>query len=336
MVSPQDEYFHERNDSPFWNESAWFSFAIPERDTNGFIYFYHRPNLGFSVGGCGLWDPTGDSAHTCIHHQWDMHPLAPETNMFDFSLPSGLSVECVEPLHTYRITYNSPDCEMELTWRAFMAPAASGFSQGLAEWAVGAVKDGASGKGHYEQMGRMTGSVLMEGERLEIDCFSARDHSWGPREISEVARGDWPWAVVSEDHAFFVVASSDLKPEQDPGHGTTERIGAGWYRRDGVTSSVVTGTRRAERDPQGRPVKVVIEATDELGRELHAVATPVNLLNWQGYPFMLVWWSLARWEVNGEQGWGEVQDYWPINQSRRLIRRPVREGVAWTAQPSLS
>jgi len=60
MITPRDEYFHERSDDPHWNESGWFSFMVPERRLSGMVYCYHRPNLGYSTGGFAAWDPSGD------------------------------------------------------------------------------------------------------------------------------------------------------------------------------------------------------------------------------------------------------------------------------------
>lgn len=41
MITPRDEFFHERNDDPHWNESGWFSFMVPERSLSGMMYRYH-------------------------------------------------------------------------------------------------------------------------------------------------------------------------------------------------------------------------------------------------------------------------------------------------------
>lgn len=39
-----DEGFHPRTDDPWWNESSFITFRIPERRLFGIIYFYFRPN----------------------------------------------------------------------------------------------------------------------------------------------------------------------------------------------------------------------------------------------------------------------------------------------------
>jgi len=60
-IEIQDDYLHkDRTDHPYWNESAWFSFMEPSRDLSGFVYFHHRPNMGYTMGGVAAWDPSGD------------------------------------------------------------------------------------------------------------------------------------------------------------------------------------------------------------------------------------------------------------------------------------
>ncbi|HVW32262.1 MAG TPA: hypothetical protein VHL53_06970, partial [Acidimicrobiia bacterium] len=65
LIRPQDDYFHKdiQTDDPFWNESAWFPFHVPERELCGFVYMNHRPNMNFSMTGVGLWDPTGEETY---------------------------------------------------------------------------------------------------------------------------------------------------------------------------------------------------------------------------------------------------------------------------------
>ena len=50
-----DEVFHPAGDDEHCCESGWFGFAIPERDINGFVYYFHDVRTGISGGGphCG-------------------------------------------------------------------------------------------------------------------------------------------------------------------------------------------------------------------------------------------------------------------------------------------
>jgi len=166
----------------------------------------------------------------------------------------------------------------------------------------------------------MTGTLVLHGEEIQIDCFSQRDHSWGKRRYTTNPRSDFPWAIASEDHAFHLWAISDLPFDDDPIIGTTENVITGWYRKDGVTSKVISGSRHViERGDDGRPLSVRLEATDELGRELHAVGTAKNWLNWYAYQ-MFQWWSLAEFEFDGVHAYGEMQDLFPIHQGRQFVR----------------
>jgi hypothetical protein len=50
-MSESDEIFHPPGDDPYWNESGWFGFNIPERNINGFVYYFHDVRTGVSGGG---------------------------------------------------------------------------------------------------------------------------------------------------------------------------------------------------------------------------------------------------------------------------------------------
>jgi hypothetical protein len=101
---PEDDRFHPRNDDPYWNESSWISFMIPEHNINGMVYFYHRPNMNHSAGGPVLWDGNGEEIYNCLYWDWNtVQPHPPGCDMNDFSLENGLTVELVEPLKELRL-----------------------------------------------------------------------------------------------------------------------------------------------------------------------------------------------------------------------------------------
>ena len=98
-------------------------------------------------------------------------PLAPDANMFDFQAVNSFSAKCVEPLKKLEFEYGSEGCELDLTWTAVREPQFSGSRP----------RGRRVGPDHFEQIGRMTGTVKLEslgGEELEIDSFSMRDHTW--------------------------------------------------------------------------------------------------------------------------------------------------------------
>ena len=75
-----------------------------------------------------------------------------------------------------------------------------------------------------------------------------------------------------------------------------------------------------ERDRTGRPVRYLLQASDSLGRRLEAEGKVRNMLNWQGYSWLMTYWSLVEWSFDGQTAYGEGQDYWPLQQSRNFMR----------------
>ena len=326
MITPEDDLFHPRNEDPSWNESAFFTFCLPERDLSGLIYFYHRPNLGISAGGPIIWDATGEEIYNCLYWDWDTCQQMPaDAQMYDFVLPNTLALTTLELGERYRATYSRHDCELELTWESLVPahemrrisgetnPSLPGW------WSDKGVQQG-SATGHYDQVGRVHGSISVEGETFAIDCFANRDRTWGPRHVPRNHVG-YSWGVVDADHSFHAPSRSFLPIDQDPIIGTTETVTAGWYLRDGVTGELESGERRVERGHDGRPVREIIDAVDSKGRDLHVEGRPVNLLKWTGYTETLDWVSLTRWDLDGETAWGEIHDYYDFRTHRRVHTR---------------
>lgn len=311
MIEPSDDLFHRRNDNPYWNESAWFGFSMPEHNRHGFIHFYHRPNMGYTVTNIGLWDPSGETQADCLYYNYDLTAIDPYGQMFDFASESGLRVSCLEPLRSYRLRYGAEGCEFDLTFTAVMEPHATGFPTGMEEY----------GKGHYEHGGKLAGSIEIDGDVVEVDAWCDRDHSWGARRVVNNPRGAFHWALASEGNGFHINAVTDLKPADDPIFGTTEPVISGYYLRDGVVGTVSGGELMTERSPDGRPQRVHIRADDGLGRELRAEGRPTNWFDmyWHSFP-LFQWWSSMNWTFDGCDGTGEIQDYFTTWQTRRFLR----------------
>jgi hypothetical protein len=315
MITPQDEYFHERNDDPHWNESGWFSFMVPERRLSGMVYCYHRPNMGYSTGGFAAWDPSGDTYDSCVWYDLEqIWPLQPDTEMFDFSLPSGLTVACVEPQQQYQLQYKDDGCEVDFTWRRVHPPFSPPLPTSQGQW----------GRHHYDQIGRMTGRLAVDGETVDVDGWSMRDRSWGPRRVAKDQRGRFVWGIASEDHAFLVWASAAQPFDTDPLVGVPERVVSGWYLRDGVLGSIVEGESFVyERRDDGAPLADRIRAVDDRGRELVAEGRAANMIVWPCYPNLYSFFTHFEWEVDGQAASGEEQEWMPINQRRRFVRSRV-------------
>jgi hypothetical protein len=319
MITPADDSFHPLTDNPRWTETAWFGFYLPERELSGWIYLHHKRNLRHTLAGISVVDPSGELPWDCLFHDWhDTLPLAPDADMFDFRGDNSLTVTFA-PWERYQFSYDASGLVLDLTWQARAAPVDTGLPGGMQDWARGGEETG-----HYEQRGRMTGTVTLDslgGETLAIDCWSIRDRSWGVRHTNpSTPRGTNPYAA-GEDFSFFVAGTSPLPAGEDP-LGTVELvINSGHYDTDGQGAALVEGTYRClDRGEDERPLRCVVEAKDALGRDLYAEARAFNFLQWPGYPHSFVWWSGAEWEVNGRRAVGDMIEWYPASMARQFFR----------------
>lgn len=296
-----DETFHPPGDDPYWNESGWFGFAVPERDINGFVYYFHDVRTGISGGGPALWDPTGQEVYDCLFYDWRwQQPPTGALEFGDFTLPNSLRHRVVEPTRRYRLTYDALGLELDLEWTSLMAPHTLG--------------DGTGGAPHhFDQPGRMTGSLVLDGERIDVDCYSMRDRTWGPHHPGARRPGDYLWAVASPEAHWHTITVAGREPGRDVVIG-------GYLMRDGELGELVKGTRRVLERRAGAPAQVVLDAQDHLGRSLHAEGDVRTALRWLGWPGRMTFWTLTDWRWDGLQGWGEDQEFFPREQVRSLIR----------------
>jgi hypothetical protein len=301
-VRVEDEVFHPCNSDPWWNESAWYSFNVPGREVNGFVYFYYNVRLRLAGGGPAVWDPSGEQMYDCLFCDWDWFQPVPEGLVFEkFTLPSSLSQEMVSPLDTYGLTYSRRGFELDLEWHAIMPPQAS--SMAHLEPA---------GLSHFDQPGRMTGVVRANGETLSIDCYSLRDHTWGPQRFDQLQPGDYFWAVASPEDNWHAITI------QGP-DGGLEQLADGYLAREGVVAPLVEGTRRVVERDRGRPRRILFEAVDSLGRRLEAEGRVRNALHFAGWPGQFTYFCLTSWSWDGHHGFGEDQEFFPLPAVRALI-----------------
>ena len=184
------------------------------------------------------------------------------------------------------------------------------------------------GSAHYEVGGHIRGTVTVDGEELAVDGLHMRDHSWGPRRYTTNPRGDYASVFTDERTGFCMFPVGTAPRDADPMVAVEDKLVFGWNLRDGEASRLVSGTRNVvERDDRGRPMRIVIDGVDALGRELHAEGRTQNYLWWRGYPPMFQWWCLCEWELDGKTAFGEEQDFIPLLQQARRYMRGLAAAV---------
>ncbi len=319
---PADDDFHDEVLTGKWweTETAWFSWNVPERRMAGWTYCQARPNAHLSNGGVWVWDDRASYSWDLPYHvHYSGLQLADRAarDMRDFTWPTGVHMKTLEPLRRYEIAYDDgPALTLRLTFEALMAP--NPHPAGIAPFVVGT---------HFDQAGRVTGDMVLHGERIAVDCYSVRDRSWGPRPAGPPKRPRAPkhgttstrstsrgigysFGVAGERDAWLVYSQPGI--DDDP-------VSCGFLLRDGEYAHILGGMRHVVFDPAtGWPIRFEIQAYDDAGRSLSVTGDAVSR-HWRG----LGGDTLCRWRWQGAEGWGEDQSYfsrrvWEANKARVL------------------
>jgi hypothetical protein len=306
----QDDEFHApTSDDPYWTETCWFTFTVPERRLSGQLYPFFRPNQKVLAGGAYFWDETGHSPTDALHARQFWHLPMPDQPLSDIALPNGIAYRCLEPLHRYEIAYDDPDADgdhgseisVRLTFTAIARP-------------------NYLGESHLDQPGRYVGTITLAGEKIPVDAFGFRDRSWGVR--SQFGRGIHGSPAQSGGYSYATASASDAF------HAITMDFGAGsvaihgYLLRDGEWAKLESGTRQVtERDERnGYPRAVAIDLTDERGRQLHAEGRCLNGLGLFLNPNLYTVNCLTEWSFDGISAYGEDHDNWSAYGIRRARR----------------
>jgi hypothetical protein len=304
-LTTRDDDFHPApNDDPYWNETVWFSFSVPERAIHGYVYPWVRRNQEICGGGVMVWDGMNDHPWDCLH--WNYHwntPLGPLGDLRDYTFPQGIHVRCLEPMQKYHVTYDHPDCGLDILFEGIVEPHAVGLGESWDEFFAG----------HLDQCGHVTGTLRLGRETIPVDCYAMRDRSWGPRVETNFH--------VGYNHGQSAKAAFLAWTYLD---GSASDVAQGYLWRDGERALLVSGSQELHRDGP-RPRRSIIRGTDALGRSFEAVGECVNYVPFANLPWMFNWLTLARWELEGSDGqiveaWGEMVESWHVDDYRRFAR----------------
>jgi len=306
-------------DDPYWSESSWFSWAIPERRINGFFYYHFRPNMRCLLGGPAMWDGSGGHAWDCLYYDWQlMRPLPAGTygvdyNKYAFETPWGMSVTTLEPMRRYRLGYARNGFRLDLEFEGVAPPNVIG------DTSRGDMKD--AYRLHFEQPGRIRGTVELDGEVYAVDCYGIRDGSHGRRNLDLHPPGGYTWSTADAGHGWHILA-----PDKAWSWERELPAVGGYILRDGTIAPLASGLRRVVERSGARPEVVEVELVDTLGRRLEARGRAVTAAEWILFPDHAQWWTLFEWEYDGFRGAvGEDQEYYALDDFRRWHRDgPVR------------
>ena len=323
---PDDEFHPPTSDDPSWTETCWFTFTVPERRLSGQLYPFFRPNQRVLSAAAYFWDRPGATPADSLHARHFWHLPIPDRPLSDIQLGNGIASRCVEPLRRYELHYRDPDVDPE----ADRDGEGSRIEVDLTFTAI--ARANYLGESHLDQPGRYQGTIVLDGETIDVDAFGFRDRSWGSR--SQFGRGihglssrngGYSYATASDGHAFHAIT-------MDFGTGCVAIHG--YILRDGTWSAVVSGSRRVlERDAlTAYPTAVELHLTDELGRHLHAEGRCLNGLGLFLNPNLYTVNCLTEWDFDGQAAFGEDHDNWSATGIQEFLRS--RRGGPMEPPPS--
>jgi hypothetical protein len=241
-----------------WREAWYFEFLDPKAGLQFQAYQGVFPN-----------QLQGDVNAAFFHRGRLVHQLA----KMDYTLApepleerlnfGPMKLEMLAPFERWRIRYDCSEIAADLYFEALHAP----YSWGESSLPMETTSEASQRSQHFDQFGRYTGSVWINGEEIAVDTLGFRDRMWGWG-----ARQHWEsyivlWAGFAEDF----VANVSLQRFTDGSLGLV-----GYIHRDGQRSLLRHARVELEWDEhRWRTLKRVnARLTDQLGRSLSLSGVP--------------------------------------------------------------
>lgn len=294
LLSAEDDDFHPSGTDPWWTETAWYSLEAPERGLSLCVYPLFRPNIGVASLAVFVWDARGGTPWSCRYwnFRWNLPMPAGRLTALDFE---GLQYRTIDPLKRYDVRFaDGNGFSFDLEWAALGEP---WIKTGGEMLGADLAKPGTVRTGHFEQACSVSGDLLLDGERIALDCVGMRDRSWSPRPDRNARGSLFHCYGMSRTDGHFVVnrARADGGPIDD------WRPSSGYLSRDGEMVDIERARLRiAERSPAGEARRVALEAFDKAGRRLEVTGQCANLLVVNFNPNLFARFQQTHWE--GEDG----------------------------------
>ena len=328
-ADPADELFHPVGDHDAWSESYYFNFVDPATGLGAFTRMGFRPNDGWADALHSVYLPDGRVAFT-YGRRTDLTPAVVETLGPIDPAVGNLTLRRGEAFRRWDIVYSgdsqlmddptvmlaatkdrpegwstSAQLEMEVTFEATTDP----------HYAVGGTQ------GHFEQTGRVAGTVRVGDEEWSVSGFGVRDKSWGPRTwqgpSGSAAKASGPAAV--ETGCFLNWFSMNFGADLALG-GACGRTadgtfrGKGWIQRGDVTLDLDEVVMTTVFDPTNPLLHrtVQLRCVDSTGETIVVDGTvlticPTKIPRRDGVTFVNE--GLARFETEGRTGFG-ISEHW--------------------------
>lgn len=331
MLDDSDAEFHASSPAQLdWAETNFFGFYNAEAHLNVGVYALFRPNLGvvsstICINAQRALTPWG--ADFCDYRA--ALPIPTPRSLLDYHLANSLHIVCTKPNREWTLRYDDGEgTVIDVAYTALMVPfdihdpaldpmCAAGGAAGTFAW-------GTAYAGHFDQTGHFVGEVRVRGKSYAIDCVSTMDHSWGPRPERGKPNMSWLHAHVDRETALHAILGFDATIDD-----SILTLAHGYVLQGGELRGLASGGGRVLRRVDRFPDTVELAFADAQGREYPLSGQALTSFPWQCWPNMVSFNALARWQFQGREAYGEVQDFFELPQLTRLNSHPATaRGVA--------
>ena len=262
-LTPESDDLHTAGTEPWWREAWYFEFYDRQAQLQFQAYQGVFPNAA-----------RGDLNAAFFHRGQLLH----QVSKMDFHVPAEpreehlcfgpMRLELLKPLNQWRLQYDSAEVHADLLFTAVHPP----FSWAAARLWLETNNDPDLSSHHFDQLGRYTGSVWIEGKQLAINALGFRDRMWGWG-----GRKHWQsylilWSAFHED----CVANLAIQRFDDGRQAL-----CGYLHRDGTSSLLQRAWVDVDWDPHRWKTIAAIDATveDALGRQLQFTGQPQGIVD---------------------------------------------------------
>lgn len=229
-ISDSDERLHPVEDpSPHWSDSLYFNAWDPGSDTFLMTRIAVQPNEERINAGMIVWR-SGQPVYA-----YGRDVAGPPQSDWDVMTVEDLTYRMIEAGRSWAVQLADGETRAHLEWGG-TGPVVSyqGHPDGPLPREVA--------WGHYEQSCRVTGDLILAGERVAFDGFGQRDHSWGFRHWAGLHSWHWITGFAGDGRAFNVFDVLDHR---------SNRTVNGYVQGADGPSYVVQAEREQERAADG-------------------------------------------------------------------------------------
>ncbi|WP_159979036.1 MULTISPECIES: hypothetical protein [unclassified Novosphingobium] len=242
-LTAADDGNHSPGAEPHWQESSLAAFVDPMRGLAGFHRIGIHPNR--ANASIYSWTMVDGEVVSCSKRTGLPLPDGPVTG----TRLEGVHYETPDPLRSCRIRADQGGAQTDVLFESFTGP-------------VGMNMDGQGasiGKGHYDSIGRVTGTITAGGKDHAFDGVGFLDHSWGARDGGSILAHRWIMAALDGDNHINTF----------PAWGAKGRFMLGYMMLDGEFSYVADISSEFALGDDHLAIKgVTATITDHLGRRV--------------------------------------------------------------------